>query len=196
MADSNTTKQALSKALKSLVTEKPFEKISVSDICDRCSMNRKSFYYHFRDKYDLANWIFDMEFIELARTHSIEMTDLSRSFEERWADIAVFCRYFYENRVFYRNVLKVEGQNSFSEHFRSFLYPLLRLRIDEVLGQKDVPQMVYDFAVDGIICAFERWLLDKNCISAEAFLNNIYQLLHLLMLGMMHDAQGYGFNQS
>ena len=43
--------------------EKPFEKISVGDICERCDMNRKSFYYHFRDKYDLVNWIYDREFI-------------------------------------------------------------------------------------------------------------------------------------
>ena len=27
-------------------------------------MNRKSFYYHFRDKYDLVNWIFYVDFIE------------------------------------------------------------------------------------------------------------------------------------
>ena len=57
MADSNITKQALSTALKELMEEQSFEKISVSDICDRCHMNRKSFYYHFKDKYDLANLI-------------------------------------------------------------------------------------------------------------------------------------------
>ena len=58
MADSNITKNALATSLKKLMREKPFEKISVSDICDDCGMNRKSFYYHFKDKYDLVNWIF------------------------------------------------------------------------------------------------------------------------------------------
>ena len=65
MADSNITKQALSNALKELLAERPFEKSSVSDICQKCSMNRKSFYYHVRDKDDLVNWIFDTEFITL-----------------------------------------------------------------------------------------------------------------------------------
>ena len=44
MADSNITKRALAAALRELMEEKPFEKISVGDICERCDMNRKSFY--------------------------------------------------------------------------------------------------------------------------------------------------------
>ena len=44
--------------MKKLMKEKPFAKISVIDICEGCGMNRKSFYYHFKDKYDLVNWNF------------------------------------------------------------------------------------------------------------------------------------------
>ena len=58
MSDSNLTKNALAASMKKLMREKPFDKISVSDICIDCGINRKSFYYHFRDKYDLVNWIF------------------------------------------------------------------------------------------------------------------------------------------
>jgi len=63
VAESNITKKALSSALKELIQEKPFEKISVADICQKCNLNRQSFYYHFKDKYDLVNWVFDTEFI-------------------------------------------------------------------------------------------------------------------------------------
>ena len=66
MADSNITKRALASALKGLMEELPFDKINVAHICERCDMNRKSFYYHFRDKYDLVNWIFDTEFLTIA----------------------------------------------------------------------------------------------------------------------------------
>lgn len=107
MADSNITKQALASALKDLMEETPFEKINIGDICEKCGMNRKSFYYHFRDKYDLVNWIFDTDFIALA---------LNRS-ADRWELIEVVCNYFYENRSFYRKALRVKGQNSFSENF-------------------------------------------------------------------------------
>ena len=55
MADSSITKNALAMALKQLMKTQGFDKISVSEICKECGMNRKSFYYHFRDKYDLVN---------------------------------------------------------------------------------------------------------------------------------------------
>ena len=183
MADSSITKLALSNALKELLTEQPFEKISISDICDRCRMNRKSFYYHFRDKYDLVNWIFDTEFMELNRLHALDSRLLSSSFDDRWKNIEVFCHYFYDNRVFYRSVLKVEGQNSFASHFREFLQPLLRLRVEELLVE-EVPQIVYDFVADGIVCAIERWLLEKNCISPEEFLLSLKKLIQVLFKGI------------
>ena len=58
MADSNITKRALAAALKQLMETKPFAKISVSDICEACAMNRKSFYYPFKAQSPLVNWIF------------------------------------------------------------------------------------------------------------------------------------------
>ena len=67
MPDSNITKKALAQTMKELMAKQPFSKISVGDICDACGMSRKSFYYHFRDKYDLVNWIFDTEFLQSIR---------------------------------------------------------------------------------------------------------------------------------
>ena len=56
MANSNVTKRVLANSLKELVQEIPLEKITIADICASSGMNRKSFYYHFRDKYDLIAW--------------------------------------------------------------------------------------------------------------------------------------------
>ena len=184
MADSNITKLALSNALKELLEELSFEKISVSDICERCHMNRKSFYYHFKDKYDLVNWIFDTEFVELNQNSALETRLLSPNFDDRWQNIEIICDYFYENRSFYRRVLKVDGQNSFVSHFREFIRPLFRLRVEALLGVEDVPEMVYDFVLDGLICTFERWLLDKNCISVEDFMFNLKKLIQIFYLGL------------
>lgn len=180
MADSNITKQALSKALKELMEDQSFEKISVSDICERCHMNRKSFYYHFRDKYDLANWIFDTEFVELIQKNELDIVHIPNSFEERWDSIRIFCEYFYENRTFYRKLLSVEGQNSFLAHFREFIHQLLRLRLVSMFGQDDLPQMVHDFLTDGILCAIERWLLEKQCVPVDEFLDNMKKLLQVV----------------
>ena len=186
MADSNITKLALSGALKELLEEQAFEKISVSDICERCGMNRKSFYYHFKDKYDLANWIFDSEFVELMRQHDLDVMNTECRFEERWRGLSVACEYFYENRTFYRRILKVEGQNSFASHFRAFMYPVLEHRVRDIVSGEEVPRMAMDLIVDGPICAIERWLLGKNCVTAEEFTDSLKALVNLLILGMKH----------
>ena len=184
MADSNITKLALSNALKELLEEQSFEIISVSDICERCHMNRKSFYYHFKDKYDLVNWIFDTEFVEVNQVNTLYIQDENYSFDDRWKNIEITCNYFYENRTFYRRVLKVDGQNSFVSHFREFIYPLLWLRVEDLLGMHDVPELVYDFVVDGVIWAIKRWLLDKNCVSTEEFMFSLKKMIQILYIGL------------
>ncbi|NLJ79677.1 MAG: TetR family transcriptional regulator [Firmicutes bacterium] len=47
-----------------IVTVKnPLEKISIEEITRPCHLSRKSFYYHFQDKYDLLCWIHHNEFV-------------------------------------------------------------------------------------------------------------------------------------
>ena len=98
-ADSNLTKRALAAAMKELMEQMPFSKISVSDIAEQCGMNRKSFYYHFKDKYDLVNWIFDMEYLQLSSR---------QDYAGIWDFLTELCSFFYENRSFYRRASSLE----------------------------------------------------------------------------------------
>lgn len=160
MADSNITKRALATGMKELMREMPFSKISVSDICKKCDMNRKSFYYHFKDKYDLVNWIYDTEFIAVAR---------HKHYKNTYEFIYDLCCYFYENRDFYRRALQVTGQNSFSEHFRELLLPIIENNLKEIMGDQEVTDFHINFFADACMCAFERWLLSKDCMPAKEF---------------------------
>lgn len=54
---SQTTKRALAASLKKLLMKKPLDKVTVIDIIEDCEVNRQTFYYHFRDIYDLIEWI-------------------------------------------------------------------------------------------------------------------------------------------
>lgn len=172
MADSNITKRALAAALKELMEEKPFEKISVGDICERCEMNRKSFYYHFRDKYDLVNWIYDIEFIAIVS---------KKEYPAVWDLLQDLSTYLYENRYFYRKALQMGGQNSFSEHFREYLQPALSVYLEGEIQDRETLEFYLTFFTDAFICAIERWLpkkepempqqligLMKNCIHSFA----------------------------
>ncbi|MGN0373667.1 MAG: TetR family transcriptional regulator [Enterocloster sp.] len=129
MADSNITKRALAAALKELMAEMPFTKINISDICDKCNMNRKSFYYHFQDKYALLNWIYDTEFIAIAR---------KKTYDSGWQFLFDICSYFYDNRIFYRKALLIKGQNSFSEHFRELMLPVIAEYLKSIFSEQEL----------------------------------------------------------
>ena len=53
---SNVTKRALEQSLKNLLLKKPLTKITIGDITEDCGINRMTFYYHFKDIYDLVEW--------------------------------------------------------------------------------------------------------------------------------------------
>lgn len=161
MADSNITKRALSSALKELLESQPLAKISVGDICEKCEMNRKSFYYHFRDKYDLVNWIYDTEFIA-----AVKDTELRSG----WDLVGAACRYFYDNREFYRRTLAVDGQNSFSEYFRGSIASVLAENAADAGLDPTVAGFFVDFYADALVCSVKRWLLGRECVPAEEFI--------------------------
>lgn len=172
MADSNITKRALAGALRELMNEMPFEKISVADICQRCDMNRKSFYYHFKDKYDLVNWIFDTEFITLAMDEAMQLP-----YEDRFRFFETAGQYFYENRDFYRKALKIKGQNSFADHFREYIQPILRDRLTTIFGSADADAFMLDFFTGAVVSAMESWLSSRDCIPPEELVAKMRRIL-------------------
>ena len=54
---SNMTKYALEASLKKLLLEKPLDKITINDLTEGCGISRMAFYYHFKDIYDLVEWV-------------------------------------------------------------------------------------------------------------------------------------------
>ncbi len=168
MADSNITKKALAAALKELMIEMQFSKISVRMICEKCDMNRKSFYYHFKDKYELVNWIFDTEFT----SENAHIED-----DSGWERLERVCCYFFENKHFYKKVFKIDGQNSFVEHCRGLLLPLLREKIASIMNSNDIPDFYVNLLADFVLCAVKRWLLERNPLQPQIFVSLLKNLI-------------------
>lgn len=168
MPDSNITKRALAAALKELMQDRPFAKISVGDICEKCEMNRKSFYYHFKDKYDLVNWIYYTEFLS---TVQVDANPNS------WKLLNDLCVYFYENRDFYRKTLQMEGQNSFSEYFAEVVSTILSKEFKAIFAYEKSIDFFVNFYTDAFICAIKRWLLGVDSISPEEFVSLLQKCL-------------------
>ena len=52
----NRTRRELSAALRELLREEPLDQLRVRELTERCGLRRQSFYYHFKDVYDLLAW--------------------------------------------------------------------------------------------------------------------------------------------
>ena len=55
------TKILMAEALKRLIKDRPFSKITVQDIVTECNINRNTFYYHFESNIDLLYFTYQME---------------------------------------------------------------------------------------------------------------------------------------
>lgn len=173
MPNSNKTKQLLANALKELLQTESFEKVNVSKICEKADMNRKTFYYHFMDKYDLVNWIFDTEIVEL-----ISAPDLI-SYENRLKFLEILCDYFYKNRIFYRKVLEVKGQNSFSEYYEDFMYKIIKHRYISANIDYVINDFYLDIIAGGTVWALNRWITTKNAPTPDVIIPELTELLEL-----------------
>ncbi len=153
MADINATKSALAKSMKELMAKKDFSKISITDICDGCGMSRKSFYYHFKDKYDLMNWIFYMDFMSVVSSGEIE---------DGWQLIEAVCELFYESQPFYRSALRTDGQNSFKEYLLESMLPLIEFMFEDLWGESDSFEVIGKMFCNLYIITVTNWM-EEGC---------------------------------
>lgn len=95
---------ALVDAVKELVREQGLAKTTVLQISQRANLNRKTFYKHFRDKYELVNWICYREWSE---------RESDTGLKDDWAFVLSILTFFESDRKFYGAALEDNGQNSF-----------------------------------------------------------------------------------
>ena len=122
-----------------------FNQISVKDIVDDCGLTRQAFYYHFKDKYDLMNWIY---YTETARFMS------SYNNVEHWLDGLVdLCNYMRQNKTFYMNALNTTGQNSFQEYLRDYIRDI-SISVIENIQNAEFEEEKWGFITEFISTAF------------------------------------------
>lgn len=63
------TKKALLAAFGELLEEKPFNKITITDLTAKCGLNRMTFYYHFDNIYELMIWGLEMQMREVSKDY-------------------------------------------------------------------------------------------------------------------------------
>lgn len=129
---SQITKRALEQSLKNLLAKKPLNKITINDIAEDCGINRMTFYYHFKDIYDLVEWSC-MEDAERA----LEGKKTHDTWQEGLLHIFYAVR---ENKPFILNVYRCVDK----EQVEKYLKPLTDNLIMGVIEEQSVGKLVRD----------------------------------------------------
>lgn len=119
----NATKSALEESLKRLLLKKPLDKITINDLTTDCGISRMTFYYHFKDIYDLVEWCC----LEDAKT-ALQGKKTSSTWQEGLLQIfdAVM-----ENKPFILNVYRCVGREQIENYLFHLTFDLLMDVVEE-----------------------------------------------------------------
>lgn len=170
------TKQALANALKECMRHQPLSQISIQDIVAQCCLNRNSFYYHFKDKYELVTWIFDTE----SAPFFVQET------QDIWEEFYKTFQFFYDNKAFYTCAIQDEGQNSFANHFYEVLKGTFMDSVAELFPNSEDQEFFATFFLDALLACIKRWLMGGAAQTPE----ELTHLLKTILTGMTSIVSG------
>lgn len=149
---SQITKRALEESLKKMLLKKPVNKITISDITEDCGINRMTFYYHFKDIYDLVEW----SCVEDAA----RALDGKKTYDTWQQGFQQIFQAVLDNKPFVQNVYQSVNQ----EQVETYLYSLTHNLLIGVIEEKAVGLQVRDedkeFIADFFKFAFVGLMLD------------------------------------
>ena len=147
---SNQTKKALAEALKQLLTRKPINKITINDITEQCGISRMTFYYHFKDIYDLVEWT-----QEEATQQIIGENRYADNWQQGFLDLLKEVK---DNQKLYMNVYRSMDREAIERYLLKKVEPLLMPVVEkEAAGMgispegKRVVAIFYTYAFIGVV---------------------------------------------
>lgn len=165
------TKKLFAEALKNLVVQKSFSKITVSELIRFCNVNRKTFYYHFTDVYDLLKWTLEQEAIEV-----VKKFDLIIDYEE----VILFAMdYIEKNSVFLKNIYDSVGRDELK---RFFYWDFIEIttsmikkveELTETTVPKDFETFLSSFYTEAIAGTLLEWIVHKEEHDKQQVINYI-----------------------
>ncbi|MEG0829874.1 MAG: TetR/AcrR family transcriptional regulator C-terminal domain-containing protein [Anaerovoracaceae bacterium] len=173
MVKGDITKKAIATAFKSLMEEKPFEQITVSQITNECGLNRLTFYYHFQDKYSLLNWIFSNEIVSLLTLNLTLDTWSSNLFTA--LSLMKNEKKYYLNALEYNNI---EFRQYLLDIAQSvFAQAITKLADGKELG-KENQKFISSFFAHGITGVIIDWVNGGMKESPKSLTDHVYNLVY------------------
>lgn len=166
------TKQILANALLTLLETKPFQKITVNELCKNSMIVRSTFYLHFQDKYELLKYCLNNVYNELIT--------LMETRETRDFFIVMLSMCQEREKVFY-NIFDTEINEELIEMF----YQFFSRYITECLEKKAAEGALLPGPVDSLACFYVsglvgmtlRWIKSNYKLPKESLAFCQYRLL-------------------
>ena len=171
---SQTTKRALEESLKKLLLKKPLDKITIADIAEDCGISRMTFYYHFKDIYDLVEW----SCVEDA-AKALDGKTTYGTWQQGFLQIFEAVQ---ENRPFIMNVYHSVSREQVELYLYRLTYGLLIGVVEEKAAGMQVRQEDKKFIADFYKFAFVGLMLDwiKNGMKEDPqrIIDRLSTLIH------------------
>ena len=171
MAIKDATKNIFAGELIEMVKKMPIEKVRVGDLCKRCGADRRTFYYHFMDKYDLVAWIFTRDY-----TASLEAEQGNYTLQH---SINILEK-MYQNKEFYKAAFSDNSQNAIRHYTYKFFYDLGTDAMQKHFGLDVLPTDMEYAVISHSHATIEitmEWLLGKLDYTPEQFARLQYHFM-------------------
>ena len=169
---SNITKKALASSLKKILSKKEFNKITINDITEDCGVNRQTFYYHFKDIYDLLEWIYTNEVI--GKIKNLETDNPTENWQQEF--LYVF-EYIIENKKFVYNTYYSVSRS----FFLNFVYQQTNLVLTKAVNEKSKnlnideknKKFIADFYKYAFVGLVQEWIENGMEENPEEIINKL-----------------------
>ncbi len=161
MANQDIVKKTVAEAMKDLVREKEIDDITISDICERSHVNRRTFYRYFSDKFEVIEWIHYSDFLQ-----KLQLPGESSLYYAMAASVKLVL----EDRKYYINALKYRGQNSFRQYCARHLSNLCYTDFRDCFPSDDLYYIYIEHSIETAFGFFEYYLTTKPDLTEEELL--------------------------
>lgn len=157
------TKMWIAEKMREIMKHKPIDKIRVTEICKAAEIERPTFYYHFKDKYDLVAWMF------CADAYGTDITSV--------ASAAAGMNRMKQQILFYKRAYEDSSQNALWHYMLEYFVRRYTELAKEKLstGALDT-QLAYSirFYCMGAVGMTQEWVLNDNITSAETVVQMMF----------------------
>ncbi len=157
------THKLLWEALMAELSERPFEQITVRDICERAMVHRTTFYKHYEDKYVLLEQ--GMRQMYDALLTDVNMSSALAPMHDEQAILIHLFVHAAEHQQFYKHMLCGDGMSRFQKLVKEYITEQTENKMS-TLGSIDqsliVPPVVQSQFFAGALLSILAWWLENE----------------------------------